>query len=141
ELSATQISNQFAALPAALPTGVSYQALIAAEKPKYYFKLEGSLVEAVSGVLTLSTNGANGAFTSDVLGHANQAYSFTDTNDALFITNDLINGGGPGMNTSASAVGTISFLFRMLSDTNNQDTRALFAAPLSSANQNQLGLF
>jgi len=141
ELSATQISNQFSKLPAALPTGVSYQALLAAEKPKYYFKLDGSLVDAVGGLLTLSTNGTNGAFTSDVLGHANQAYSFTDNSDALFITNDLINGGGPGMNTSASGVGTISFLFRMLSDTNNTDSRALFAAPLSSANQNQLGLF
>jgi hypothetical protein len=59
----------------------------------------------------------------------------------LFITNDLINGGGPGADGSANGTGTISLQFRMLSNTNNTGQRYLLAAPASSTNRNQFGLF
>jgi hypothetical protein len=141
ELSGTQISNQFSKLPSPIPAAASYQDVVSAHGPAYYFKLDGSLLESMGGVLALSTNGPSGAFTNDLLGNPNGAYSFTETNDALFITHDLINGGGPGIDTVASGVGTINFLFRMLSDTNNGGQRYLFSAPASTTNGNQLGLF
>jgi len=144
ELSSTEISNQFAALPQPAPPGATYQQVIESQIPKYYFKLDNSFTESVGGVLEFTTNGVGGAFTGDFLGNANFAYSFLETNDALYITNDLINGGGPGQNTEATGTGTISFLFRMLSDTNYQGQRFIFSAPGSEAtstSDNQLGLF
>jgi hypothetical protein len=144
ELTGTEISDQFAKLPNPFPANVTYQQLIQAQGPKYYFKLDGSLVESVGNILTLSSNGAGGSFTSDFLGNPARAYSFSETNDALYVTNDLVNGGGPTINTAANGVGTLSFLFRMLSDTNNSGQRFLFSAPGSEAtstDDDQLGLF
>jgi len=144
ELSYTEISNQFARLPQSPPPNATYQQVVQAQLPKYHFKLDNSFLESIGNTLALSTNGLAGAFTSDALGNANSAYSFSATNDALYITNDLVNGGGPGVNASANGVGTISFQFRMLSDTNYSGERFIFSAPGSEANavdDNQLGLF
>lgn len=150
ELSSTEISNQFSKLPQLPAPGSTYQQVVTSQIPKYYFKLDNSFVDSVGNTLLLKTNdgvgdfGTNGAFTSDILGNPFSAYSFTSTNDALFITNDLINGGGPTVNASANGVGTISFQFRMLSDTNNGGQRFLFAAPaieVLTTDDNQLALF
>ncbi len=141
ELSLAEIGTQFTNLPPGPPLDGTYQEVTAALLPKYYFKFDDSLLDAVGGSLVLSTNGESGAFTTNALGNANAAYSFAQANDALYTTTDLINGGGPGADTTASGTGTISFLFRMLSDTNNTGQRYLFAAPANSANRNQLGLF
>lgn len=144
ELSSTEISNQFVTLPQPPPPGGSYQQVVAAQIPKYHFKLDNSLIESVGNTLMLSTNGNGGAFTSDFSGNPNSAYSFSETNDALFVTNDLINGGGPTTDTAASGIGTISFLFRMLSDTNNLGQRFVFSAPgveATGTEDNALGLF
>jgi hypothetical protein len=144
QLSTTEISNQFAALPQLPPPGASYQQVVTAQTPKYYFKLDNSLVESVGNTLSLSTNGDGGAFTADSLGNPGGAYAFSRTNDALYITNDLINGGGPGTNTSASGQGTISFQFRMLSDTNYEGQRFIFSAPGEEdygTNDNMLALY
>ena len=142
-LSSTEISNQFATLPQLPPSGGTYQQVVTAQLPTYYFKLDNSLVESVGGVLALSTNGTGGAFTTDFYGNIG-AYSFSQTNDALYITNDLISGGGPGINTSASGRGTISFQFRMLSDTNYGGQRFIFSAPGEEdygTNDNMLALY
>jgi hypothetical protein len=144
QLTSTEISNQFAALPQLPPPGANYQQVVASQAPKYYFKLDNSLVESVGGVLQLSPNGSGGTFTSDVLGDIDRAYSFSATNDALYITNDLINGGGPGVNTASTGVGTISFQFRMLSDTNYGGQRFIFSAPGEEdygTNDNMLALY
>ena len=144
QLSSTEISNQFAALPQLPPPGATYQQVVESQIPKYYFKLDNSLVESAGGILQLSTNGTEGAFTGDVLGNLDRAYSFSATNDALYITNDLINGGGPGINTAASGVGAISFQFRMLSDTNYGGQRFIFSAPGEEdygTNDNMLALY
>lgn len=141
QLSPTEISNQFTKLPQPAPPGATYQQVVDSQIPKYYFKLDGSLLESVGGGLALSINGPSGAFASDLFGNPDGAYSFTVTNDALFITDDLINGGGPGTDDTAKGTGTISFLFRMLSDTNNEGQRFLFSAPASTTAGNQLALF
>ena len=144
QLTSTEISNQFAAFPQLPPPGATYQQVVTSQTPKYYFKLDNSLVESVGGILQLSPNGSGGAFTSDVLGDIDRAYSFSATNDALYITNDLINGGGPGTNTAANGVGTISFQFRMLSDTNYGGQRFIFSAPGEEdygTNDNMLALY
>jgi hypothetical protein len=143
ELTVTEISNQFAALPQPLAPGLTYQEVVEAHNPMYYFKLDNSFVESVGNSLVLSTNGTNGAFTSDFLGNASSAYTFSETNDALYITNDLINGGGVLDNPDASGVGTITFQFRMLSETTNTGQRFLFSAPGSEGglDNNALSLF
>jgi hypothetical protein len=143
ELTVTEISNQFSQLPQ-LPVGATYQQVVQSQFPKYWFKLDNSLTESVGNSLALSTTGTGGAFTADFLGAANNAYSFSETNDSLYITNDLINGGGPTTDTAASGVGTISFLFQMLSDTNFGAQRFVFSAPgieTLSTDDNQLALF
>jgi len=144
QLSATEITNQFAALPQPPPPGASYQQVVESQTPMYYFKLDNSLVESVGGTLQLSPNGSGGAFTSDALDNADRAYSFAATNDALYITDDLIAGGGPGINDLASGVGTISLQFRMLSDTNYGGQRFIFSAPGEEdygTNDNKLALY
>jgi hypothetical protein len=144
QLSFTEISNQFTTLPQLPPPGGTYQQVVTSQMPKYYFKLDSSLIESVGGVLQLSTNGTDGAFTSDVLENIERAYFFAATNDALYITNDLIAGGGPGTNDAASGVGTISFQFRMLSDTNYGGQRFIFSAPGEEdygTNDNMLALY
>ncbi len=144
ELSATEISNQFSKLPQLPAPGASYQQVVQSQIPKYWFKLDNSLSESAGNTLALSTTGTGGAFTSDFLGNANFAYSFSETNDSLYITNDLINGGGPTTDANASGTGTISFLFRMLSSTNFSGQRFVFSAPgieTLSTDDNQLALF
>lgn len=143
ELSSTEIGDQFAKLPQLPPEGATYQEVVDSQIPKYYFKLDNSLVESVGGTLMLSTNGTGGAFTTNILGDANSAYSFSATNDALTITNDLFNGGGVGQDPNANGAGTITLQFRMLSDTNNTGQRFLFSAPPteSGSDNNALALF
>ncbi len=144
ELTGTEVSNQFSNLPQLPPAGASYQQVVQSQFPKYLFKLDNSLIESIGNSLTLSATGAGGAFTADAFGNANSAYSFSQTNDSLSITNDLINGGGPTTDTAAAAVGTISFLFQMLSDTNLPGQRFVFSAPgveTLSTDDNQLALF
>ena len=141
ELSAAEVASQFAQLPNYLPANVTYQSLVTEQAPAYYFKLDNSFTDPVSG-LTLSTNATTGIFTTNVLGVANSAYQFNETNDALVTTTDLINGGGATFNSAANASGTISFLFRMLSNTNNTGQRFVFSQGAgTSGNGNQLSLF
>lgn len=142
ELSSAQISNQFSKLPSALPTGVPYQDVITAERPSYYFKLDGTFVDAVGGVITGGTNGAGGTFTTNVLGIPNMAYAFNASDDAVLITNDVVSGGGPLANGGANGVGTISLLFRTLSDVNTGQ-RWIFSQGTnnSAATRDALNLF
>jgi hypothetical protein len=144
ELSSTEVSNQFARLPQPPPPGATYRQIVQSQFPTYYFRLDNSLLESVGSNLLLSAAGSGGAFTNDFLGVADWAYSFSATNDALFVTNDLIPGGGPGQNTLATGKGSISFQFRMLSDTNNTGQRFIFSAPGSEAtstDDNMLALY
>jgi hypothetical protein len=123
------------------PASDPYRDVVTSHAPSSYFHLDNTLTEAMAGVLTLRTNGSTGGFTTDALGQAASAFSFAGSADSLWITNDLISGGGSGANPGAAATGTISLQFRMLSGTNNTGQRYLLAAPASSANRNQLGLF
>jgi hypothetical protein len=140
-LSAAEVGAQFAQLPNYLPANVTYQTLITDQAPAYYFKLHNSTADSITG-LTLSTNGTAGTFTTNVLGAANAAYQFNETNDALFTTTDLIPSGGGSANSAANGVGTISFLFRMLGNTNNTGQRFIFSQGAgTSGNSDQLSLF
>ncbi|HVM50191.1 MAG TPA: LamG-like jellyroll fold domain-containing protein [Candidatus Acidoferrum sp.] len=140
ELSANEVAAQFAQLYNYLPANVTYQTLITAQNPAYYFKLDNSTADSITG-LVLSTNGTAGTFTTNVLGVANSAYQFSQTNDALLITNDIIPGGGTS-SSAANGSGTISFLFRALAGTNTTGQRFIFSQGAgTSGNQNQLALF
>jgi Concanavalin A-like lectin/glucanases superfamily len=142
ELSATEITNQFSKLPQLPPPGATYDEVVSAEIPSHFFKLDDSFVDSVGGVLAFTTNGDTGAFTTNLLGDANHAYTVASTNDALVLTTDIINGGGPGPDASATGTGSISLLFRMLSDTNNTGQRYLFGQGNgSSGTKNQFGCF
>jgi len=143
ELTLAEIDAQYSKLPLPLSPDASYQEVIAYQRPLYHFKLDNSLSDS-GGSITLLQQGTGGAFTSDYLGHENSAYSFSRTNDAIYATQDLIAGGGPGVDTTAAGRGTISFLFRMLSDTNYGGQRFIFGAPgmeATSTDDNMLALF
>jgi len=123
ELSSTEISNQFAQLPDYFPANTPYQSLIAAQLPAHYLKLDGSLSDAMDSSTTVGTSGTGGLFTTNYAGAAGSAYGFNETNDAVIVTNDIVSGGGPSPNASATGSGSISFLFRMLSDNFNTGQR------------------
>jgi hypothetical protein len=127
ELSTTEVTNQFAQLPNYFPSNVTYQSLISAQLPSHYFKLDGSLVDSIVPSTSVGTNGTTGAYTTNVLGTPNSAYSFSAGDDAIIITNDIVSGGGPAANSGATGVGTISFLFSMLSDVTNTGQRWIFS--------------
>jgi hypothetical protein len=142
ELSGSEVSNQFAQLPNYFPSGATYQSLIAAQLPSHYFKLDGTLTDAIVPSTGVGTNGLTGAYTTNVFGVPNAAYSFNETNDAIIITNDIISGGGPAA-TAATGAGTVSLLFRMLSDATNNGQRWIFSQGTnnSAATRDALNLF
>jgi len=145
ELVASEVTNQFTKLPNYnYPTNGTYQQIVSGQKPVYYFKLDNSLVDSVSGTYTVGANGVAGVFTNDLLGNPSGAYAFNGGDDALIAT-DIIPGGGVGPDPtttglSAANAGTFSFLFRMLADTNNTGQRYIFGQGTNSATANQLGL-
>jgi hypothetical protein len=141
ELSAAEITNQFARLPQLPPATATYAEVVTAQLPTYFFQLNASLTNSVSPAFSLLTNAATGAFTNDLLGNPFWAYCFNETNDAIFTTNDIINGGGFVADSAAAGVGSVSLLFRMLSDTNNTGQRYLLSQGGVSGTQNQFALF
>jgi hypothetical protein len=141
ELSAAEVAAQFAQLPNYLPANASYANLVTTQVPAHFFTLDNSLADSVAGQPALQAGGATGAFVPDLFGNANSAYAFNETNDLLFATNDIVNGGGPAGDTTSKAAGTISLLFRTLTDTNNGGQRYIFSQGTNSTTRDQLGLF
>jgi hypothetical protein len=142
ELNGTEITNQFTALPQLLLVNNTYEQTISAQLPAHYFKFNGSIQDSVVTSLTLNTNGTTGSFVTNVLGMTGSAYSFNETNDALF-TSDILSGGGAfAGDSTAAAVGTISLTFRALDDVTTGQ-RYIFAQGTIAGNgtNNALTLF
>ena len=124
----------------------NYQAVVAAQGPSAWFKLDGMLHDAIQPGIVLSyyTEG-QGSFQSDVFGNPTNAYAFTLQSDYLLYDvsiygTNLLSGGGV-TNTTSTAEGTITFLFRSLDAGANTGQRFLFSAGNTTANGNALGLF
>ncbi len=142
ELSGPEITSQFSALPQLLLVNNSYEQTISAQLPAHYFKFNSSIQDSVVTSLTLSSNGTTGSFVTNVLGGTDAAYSFNETNDALF-TSDILSGGGvTAGDSTAASVGTISLAFRAL-DGVTTGQRYIFAQGTIAGNgtNNALTLF
>jgi hypothetical protein len=120
----------------------AYQAAVSAAGPSSYFTLDnGSLVDTVSGTVTLSQGGITGFPTVDVFGNYSNAYAFATASDALSVLSppNLISGGGVS-NTTSTASGSISLLFRGI-ELNNTGQRYIFSAGGFTTNHNAFQLF
>ncbi len=130
------------AASASAQTLANYQATILSQSPSNYFKLDGSLESAVNGSVVLSSFA--GGYGADVFGNASNAWFFANQSTAyLRYLSPLLAGGGAS-NTTSTAKGTISFLFRSLSGPNIGGQRSLFDAttvPVGTTNHNAFSLF
>src|ERR1051325_6723841 len=95
----------------------NYQFAVNSQSPNSWFKLDGTLSDSVSPGIVLSTYVSQaGGFESDAHGKHAKSYYFSGTSDylqysaSLYGTN-LFNGGG-ATNTTSTAAGSITFLFR-----------------------------
>jgi hypothetical protein len=123
-------------------TLANYQAAVNAAVPSTYFTLDnGSLIDTVTGTVTLTANGITGFPTTDVYGNSSNAFAFVSQNDALDIMAppDLISGGGVS-NTTSTASGSVSILFRTI-EPNNTGQRYIFSAGGFTTNHNAFELF
>ena len=145
ELSVAEINAQFAQLPpAGTPAPVaSYQAVITNQAPDYYYKLDDSLQNAAAegGAPSLSVNGTAGGFTYDFFGGPTNSAYFSATADALLVNANLLNGGGAYTGAPGTGKGSVSLLFRTLSNTNNSGQRFIFSAGGATTVTNGFGLF
>src|SRR5207247_69095 len=121
-------------------TRTAYQALVTGQGPLYYFKLDGSLVDSVSNTVAFTATNATAGFTTNVFGDLGSAYEADTSSGALYVS-DIIPGGGPGANTSANGVGSLSLLFYMLSANNNTGQRYIFFQGTSTSTRNAGSLF
>src|SRR6185503_755654 len=144
ELSPSEISAQFAALPSRLaPPAAEYQSLITLPAPNYYFQLDGSRSNAMSTTPVLNSVGPTAGFTYDYFGNfeTTNAAAYTTANDGLVLNNNLLNGGGTYDGTPGTGAGTISFLFTSLSGTNHTGQRFLFSAGGATVATNAFAIF
>jgi len=144
ELSPSEISAQFAALPSRLaPPAAEYQSLITIQSPNYYFQLDGSRSNAMSTTPVLNSVGPTAGFTYDYFGNfeTTNAAAYTAANDGLVLNNNLLNGGGTYDGTPGTGAGTISFLFTSLSGTNHTGQRFLFSAGGATVATNAFAIF
>lgn len=124
----------------------NYQAVVNSQGPSAWFKLDGTLADAVHPGIVLSYYvDGQGSFQSDVFGNPASCYAFTAQSDYLLYDvniygTNLLAGGGE-TNTSSTAQGSITFLFRSLEAGANTGQRFLFSAGNTTTNGNALGLF
>jgi Concanavalin A-like lectin/glucanases superfamily len=143
ELNSAEVNAQFAQLPqAGTPAPVSsYEAVITNQAPDFYYKLDGSLQNSagVGGAPILNASG--GGFTFDYFGGPTNSAYFSATSDALSVNANLLNGGGSYTGTPGTGKGSVSLLFRTLSNTNNSGQRFIFSAGGAVGVTNAFGLF
>jgi hypothetical protein len=119
---------------------VSYQAAVSAQSPNMYYKLDGTLEDAVTSGNTLTVNGLYGTFIYDALRNADKAYAVYTNTDALIISADPINGGGAGADAAASGKGSVSFLFRTLTQLAAYDRWVFSQQENTPVEPNSLGM-
>src|ERR1041385_4280320 len=90
-----------------------YQTTVTNQGPTAYYKLDGTLVDAMGGP-ALTANGAGGSFMPDAFRNATNSYGFFNSDDALIQATDILSGGDAGTNAAAAGKGSITLLFRAL---------------------------
>ena len=130
-LTAAQLSAQ---------TLSNYQFIVSSQSPGTYFKLDNSLQSAIDPSVTLESFGMGG-FTFDAFRNPGSSYYFFENTDFLrLMTTNVINGGGTS-NTTSTAAGSITLLFRSLDPGTNTGQRFIFSGGDSTTNHNALALF
>ena len=126
---------------AADQTSSNYQAVVSAQSPSSYFKLDGSLASAVDSDVALEAFGAGG-FTFDAFRNPGMSYSYVNKTDFLrnLTATNLISGGGTS-NTTSTASGSVTLLFRTLSTGEISGQRYLFSAGSVTTEHNAFALF
>jgi hypothetical protein len=118
----------------------NYQHTVTNQGPTTYFTLDNSLVDSVTGTVSLTAVGLGG-FTFDTYRNASKSYYYSATTDALYNNSTVLINGGGTTNTTSTASGSITFLFRTLDPGANTGQRYLFSAGYTTANGNAFALF
>src|SRR5206468_3946416 len=102
-------------------------AIVSNQTPTAYFQLDNSLTNSLDTNVVLEVFGA-GAFTADIFRNIRKSYAFVNQTDYLQnTTTNLISGGGTS-NTTSTASGSITLLFKTLDPGTNTGQRFLFSA-------------
>ena len=126
-LSASEINAQWSKIYQPNPQPrPNYQNTVSNQLPAYYFRLDGSSIDSVNNTLSLNQQG--GGYTRDYFGSNDGAFNFIASSDALFVNQNLLNGGGSYNGNPGTGKGSVSMLFRMLNYTNQTGQRFLFSA-------------
>ena len=118
----------------------NYQTVVSSQSPANYFNLDGSLTSAADSEVALEAFGAGG-FTFDVFHNASMSSFFANQTDFLRNTTDTLISGGGTSNTTSTASGSVTFLFRSLDAGDITGQRYIFSAGGSISNHNSFSLF
>ncbi len=142
QLGSSEIQAQFVTLPNRMPPPASsYEGIINNQSPAYFFKLNATYVDSVSGTVTMGTNSFGNTFSYDWFGNPIGSCVFSNGPDALTNRNLLSGGGVSSSTTSGTGQGSISCLFHTLSTTNFTGERFIYSAGGATTATNGFGLF
>ena len=142
QLSSSEVQAQFARLPNRTPAPAStYEGIVNNQSPNYFFKLDDTYVDSVSGTVTMGTNSSGNSFNYDWFGNPIGSCVFSNGADALTNVNLLAGGGVYSSTTPGTGKGSISCLFHSLSVTNFSGERFIYSAGGSTTTTNGFGLF
>src|SRR5262245_21827804 len=102
-----------AAQPLAGQTLSNYQAVVSSQGPANYLNPDGSLASAVDSEVALEAVD-EGGFTFDAFRNPLMSSCFANQTDCLRNTTATLFSGGGTSNSSSSASGSVTFLFRSL---------------------------
>lgn len=147
QLSTNEILKQFTNLPnVALPPRSQYEIVVNNQSPAYYFTLDGTPVDSITG-LVLSTNSmTTNRFGFSSLDYFEQlpgaCYFPYGGNDALYTNMNLLKGGGTYTGSLGTGQGAISLLFHALANTNAiSGQKFIYSAGGSTSTSNGFALF
>lgn len=142
QLSSSEVQAQFATLPNRTPAPVSsYEGAINNQSPTYFFKLNDTYVDSVSGTVTMGTNSFGNTFSYNWFDNPIGSCVFSNGPDALTNGNLLAGGGVYSTTTAGTGKGSISCLFHSLSVTNFTGERFIYSAGGATTATNGFGLF
>ncbi len=142
QLSGAEVQAQFTTLPNRTPApAATYEGVINGQTPGYFFKLNGTYVDSVSGTVAMGTNSFGNTFNYDWFGNPTGSCVFSNGPDALTNVNLIAGGGVYSLTTPGTGKGSLSCLFHSLSTTNFSGERFIYSAGGNTTTSNGFGLF